>query len=174
MGLDFPGCDMRWHWNGDPGLFFRSTEKTMKDPTKLSNEIKLILSTMLLPKNLFDVLVESLGYVEAGKRSFKIVCICGSSRFVDVMAVEAWKLEKQGVMVIGPHLLPSWYDGIEEHHQAEKEGVAQILDTLHERKIDLADEILVVNYAGYIGERTKIEIAYANDRGKPIKYLQPI
>ncbi|MFD5516329.1 hypothetical protein [Streptomyces sp. NPDC127066] len=44
------------------------------------------------------------------------------------------------------------------------------LDYLHHRKIDLADEILVVNPGGYIGESTRREIAYARSLGKTIRY----
>lgn len=104
----------------------------------------------------------------------KIVCICGSTRFVDVMSVEAWKLEKQGIMALSPRLLPQWYGGVQEHHQAEAEGVTHILDELHLRKIDMADEVFVVNVDGYIGDRTRVEIAYAEERGKPVSYLEPI
>lgn len=37
----------------------------------------------------------------------------------------------------------------------------QVLDTLHLRKIDMADEVLVVNPDGYIGACTAREIDYA-------------
>jgi len=45
------------------------------------------------------------------------------------------------------------------------------LDELHKRKIDLADEILVLNVGGYIGDSTRSEIEYATMLGKPIRYL---
>lgn len=99
----------------------------------------------------------------------EIVCICGSTRFIGHMAVEAWRLEKQGVMVLSCHLLPSWYTDV-EHHLAEAEGVAHILDALHRKKIDMADRILVVNVGGYIGNQTKREIDYAEKTGKPIQF----
>lgn len=103
----------------------------------------------------------------------KIVCLCGSTKFVDIMAVEAWKLEKQGFITLGLHLLPLWYDGLERDHQAEKDGIKDQMDELHKRKIDLADEVFVVNIGGYIGESTRSEIAYAIKNGKPVKYLEP-
>ena len=103
----------------------------------------------------------------------KIVVICGSSRFVDRIAVLKWQLEKVGDIAIGMHLLPHWY-GAKEHHQAEHENVAAILDELHLRKIDMADEVLIANYDGYIGERTRIEIEYATKQRKPIRYLEPV
>jgi hypothetical protein len=37
----------------------------------------------------------------------------------------------------------------------------EALDTLYLTKIDLADEILVLNVGGYIGESTRREIEYA-------------
>lgn len=105
----------------------------------------------------------------------KIVCLCGSSRFADVAAVKSWELSKQGIITVSYELLPDWYwkasGKVGTGHAAEQEGVAHILDELHLRKIDLADEIFVINVDGYIGERTRIEIDYAANKGKPVNYL---
>jgi len=49
-----------------------------------------------------------------------------------------------------------------------------MLDRLHLRKIDLADEILVINVGGYIGESTKSEIKYAKEHSKKIRYLEKV
>jgi hypothetical protein len=103
----------------------------------------------------------------------KIICLCGSSRFVDVMAVKSWELEKEGNIALSLHLLPEWYDAMPDH-QAEAEGVKDHMDELHKRKIDLADEILICNCQGYIGESTRSEIQYAIEHGKPVTYLEPI
>lgn len=107
-----------------------------------------------------------------------IVCICGSSRFCDVAAVKAWEFEKQGIMALSMCLLPDWYhretNKVETGHYTEQEGVAHILDELHLRKIDLADEVFVVNRRGYIGERTRTEIEYAKAHGKPVSYMEPL
>jgi len=84
------------------------------------------------------------------KKDAKIVCLCGSSRFCEQIAIKKWELEKQGIIAIGLHLLPSSYMPV-THHGAEFEGVAKILDELHFKKIDLADEILIINVGGYIG-----------------------
>lgn len=40
------------------------------------------------------------------------------------------------------------------------------------KKIDMSDEIYVINLNGYIGESTKSEIEYANSKGKNISYLE--
>ena len=48
----------------------------------------------------------------------------------------------------------------------------EMLDDMHKRKIDLADEIFVINVGGYIGESTKSEIEYAKNTGKKVNYLE--
>ena len=52
------------------------------------------------------------------------------------------------------------------------EGTKEMLDDMHLRKIDLADEIFVINVGGYIGSSTKTEIEYAEKTGKPVRYLE--
>lgn len=102
----------------------------------------------------------------------KIICICGSSRFVAEMAILRWELEKGGnIITLGLHLLPFDYIKVKDH-AAEAEGIADIMDELHLRKIDLADEVFIFNKDGYIGESTHNEINYAMKSGKPIKYLK--
>lgn len=103
----------------------------------------------------------------------EIICLCGSSRFVEQMAVIAWGFEKEGKIALGLHLLPENYPGVAADHQAEAEGVAAAMDELHLRKIDLADRVFIVNPGGYIGESTSNEIAYAKAQGKPVIYLEP-
>ena len=103
----------------------------------------------------------------------KIICLCGSSRFVAEMACLMWSLERdEGVICLGLHLLPETYPGLVEDHQAEAEGVAEKMDELHRRKIDLADEVLVVNIGGYIGDSTRQEIAYARSKAKRVVFLE--
>ncbi len=104
----------------------------------------------------------------------EVVCLCGSSRFVAQMAVIGWTLERdEGKIVLGLHLLPESY-GPQRDHQAEAEGVAEKMDELHMRKIDLANRVLVVNIGGYIGWSTRNEINYAEKVGTPITYLEEV
>ena len=49
-----------------------------------------------------------------------------------------------------------------------------MLDDMHKRKIDMADEIFVINVGGYIGESTKSEIEYAKKHNKKVNYLDNI
>ncbi len=105
----------------------------------------------------------------------RIICLCGSSRFIETFAVLAWEFEKGGVITLGLHYLPPSY--CQEHipdHLAEHEDVAKRMDALHLKKIDLADEVFVINVGGYIGESTSNEIAYAKKLGKHIKYLEEV
>ena len=106
------------------------------------------------------------------RRTTRIVCLCGSTRFIEQIACMAWELEKKGAIVLGMHLLPANYGGVQADHQAEAEGVAARMDELHKRKIDLADEILVMNVGGYIGSSTRSEIEYAEKHGKVVRYLE--
>ena len=101
----------------------------------------------------------------------KIVVLCGSSKFVDIMAVCAWLIERdEQAMTMGLHLLPQWYcKDLVSDHLAEAEGVANEMDQLHLRKIDIAHEIFVVNYEDYVGYSTRNEILYARAKTKRIR-----
>jgi len=102
----------------------------------------------------------------------KIVVMCGSSKFVDIMAVAEWLIERDELAItMGLNLLPQWYPDCPPDHLAEHEECADQMDELHLRKIDLADEIFVVDWDGYIGESTAREIGYAVDKGKHIRYF---
>lgn len=100
-----------------------------------------------------------------------IITLCGSTRFTDEMLIKQWELSKLGHVVMGWNVLPTWY--IIGDHVAEEEGVNDILDEVHQRKIDLSDEILVINVNDYIGKSTQFEILYAMQKGKTVKYAYP-
>ncbi len=103
----------------------------------------------------------------------RVICLCGSSRFVAEMACIAWALERdEGYITLGLHLLPKDYPGVTADHAAEAEGRKEHFDELHKRKIDLADEVFVVNIGGYIGKSTRSEIEYARAHGKPVRFLE--
>jgi hypothetical protein len=93
----------------------------------------------------------------------EIVCVCGSARFMTEMRAANRELTLTGVIVLAP-------GETDESPTAEQKAV---LDTLHLRKIDLADRVLIVNPGGYVGESTRREIAYAQAVGKPITFTDP-
>jgi len=103
----------------------------------------------------------------------KVICLCGSTRFTDEMLVKQWELTKQGFIVLSWSALPDWYfSGDDKAHIGDQEGVKEIVDEVHLRKIDLADEVFVLNIRGYIGESTQREINHATKLGKPIYYKE--
>ncbi len=102
----------------------------------------------------------------------KVVCFCGSTRFAHYFMIERWLLEKQGIITLGINILPDNYFIEGNAHGAEQEGVKEILDDLHKRKIDLSDEVVILNVGGYIGESTRAELEYAQSIGKPIKFYE--
>lgn len=100
----------------------------------------------------------------------KHIVLCGSSRFIEVMAICGWHLERdERAIVSGLHLLPGWYTDV-PHHIAEAEGVAESMDALHLQKIDEADEIFVVNVDHYVGKSTEREVRHAMDQHKPVRW----
>jgi hypothetical protein len=102
----------------------------------------------------------------------KTITLCGSSRYTDIMAVCAWLIEKnENAIAMGLHLLPVWYPDCPPDHLAEHEGVADQMDALHLSKIDMSDEIFVVNFQDYIGDSTRNEILHAVKTGKPVRYF---
>ena len=50
--------------------------------------------------------------------------------------------------------------------------IKEMLDDMHKRKIDIANEIYVINVGGYISSSTRSEIKYAKVTGKPVRYLE--
>lgn len=46
------------------------------------------------------------------------------------------------------------------------------LDELHLRKIDMADEVLILNVGGYMGQSTRQELGYAQLSGKVVRFLE--
>ncbi len=107
----------------------------------------------------------------------KVICLCGSTRFTTEMTCLSWALERdENVIVLGWHVLPDDHPdlrGTDGTHAAENVGRKEHFDELHKRKIDLADEVLVLNVGGYVGESTRGEIEYAMATGKPVRYLEP-
>ncbi len=100
-----------------------------------------------------------------------VVCLCGSTRFMDTFFAAGWEetladriILSVGVCKYGP-----------ADHTGEWLGPETVkrLDELHFRKIDLADEVLILNVGGYIGESTRHELDYAYETGKIVRFWEP-
>lgn len=101
----------------------------------------------------------------------KIIVYCGSIR----VALEAFKKAEYDCLMRGDiALLPCcMFVDIEREYGAGSD-YKQKADEQHKRKIDIADEVFVLNVGGYIGESTRSEIEYATLIGKPITYLEEL
>lgn len=97
---------------------------------------------------------------------YKVITLCGSTRFKDEFIATQKRLSLEGCIVISVGLFG--HSGDEE---VSRPGVKEMLDDMHLRKIDMADAVMVINPGGYIGQSTRREIEYAKSVGKPVNYL---
>lgn len=123
-----------------------------------------------------EALERRVAALEATQRTQRprIVCLCGSTRFWREFQRQSLAETLAGRIVLSIGAA----SGTDDEHfgnlpRSEYEHVKAELDTLHLRKIDVADEILVLNVGGYVGESTRREIAYARSHGKPVRWLDP-
>ena len=105
---------------------------------------------------------------------YKVVTLCGSTRFKEEFMEAQKRLTLEGKIVISVGLFG--HSGDSEVWEGMDEGTLtrtkEMLDDMHKRKIDMADEIFVINVGGYIGESTASEIAYAKAAGKAVSYRE--
>ena len=105
---------------------------------------------------------------------YPVITLCGSTRFKDEFMEAQKRLTLEGNIVISVGLFG--HSGDEEVWENMDEGTLtktkEMLDDMHKRKIDMADEIFVINKCGYIGDSTRSEIEYAAKHNKVINYLE--
>ena len=99
--------------------------------------------------------------------NYKVITLCGSTRFKDEFLDTQKRLTLEGNIVISVGLF-----GHSGDNEVWTEGTKEMLDDMHKRKIDMADEIFVINVGGYIGSSTSSEIDYAIETGKKVNYLE--
>lgn len=134
--------------------------------------------------------IARLRRIEAAMRARpRIVCLCGSTRFYEefqranyeetmagriVLSVGFYPHTSRQIVTVDGCMGPEERIVLVQHGEnvgcTPEQKVA--LDELHKRKIDLADEVLVLNVGGYIGESTRGEIEHAELTGKPVRYLE--
>ena len=100
---------------------------------------------------------------------YKVITLCGSTKFKDEYIKAQKDLTLQGNIVISVGLF-----GHSGDDEVWTDGTKEMLDDMHKRKIDMADEIFVIHVGGYIGESTKNEIEYAIRNGKKVNYLETV
>ncbi len=94
----------------------------------------------------------------------KVITLCGSTKFKEQFDQTNAFLTLQGNIVISVAFFEQ-----SEGFEITKEQ-ADILGEVHFRKIDISDEIFVIDVNGYIGDSTRKEIEYAEKKGKVIRY----
>ena len=99
---------------------------------------------------------------------YMVITLCDSTRFKDAFMEAQKHLTLEGNIVISVDLF-----GHSGDDEVWTEGMKGMLDDMHKRKIDMADEIFVINVGGYIGSSTRSEIEYAAATGKAVCYLEP-
>lgn len=101
------------------------------------------------------------------KNKYNIITLCGSIKFKTEFIKVQEKLTLSGNIVFSPNFFCNLKDKINTETK-------KMLDEMHRQKIDMSNEIYVINCGGYIGESTKSEIEYAKANGKKISYLENI
>ncbi|PTX64982.1 hypothetical protein C8P63_101204 [Melghirimyces profundicolus] len=94
----------------------------------------------------------------------KVITLCGSTRFRKEFEEASKTLTLQGHAVISL----GFFDKSEGFTVTPEQEA--LFEKIHRRKIDLADEIFVIDVDGYIGESTRKEIEYARKTGKAVRY----
>lgn len=105
--------------------------------------------------------------------NYKVITLCGSTRFKNEYIEAQKRLTLDGNIVLSVGFFG--HSGDSEVWENTDEGTLtktkEMLDDMHKRKIDMADEIFVINVGGYIGDSTQSEIEYAIEHGKTVRYL---
>jgi hypothetical protein len=94
-------------------------------------------------------------------KKYKVITLCGSTKFKDEFIDMQKLLTLQGNIVLTVGLF-----GHSGDDEVWEPGVKEKMDDMHKQRIDMSDEIFVINVNGYIGESTKAEIEYAKSKGK--------
>lgn len=98
---------------------------------------------------------------------FKVIKLCGSTRFKEYFIEVQKRLTLEGNIVISLGLF-----GHAGDKDALRDETKAMLVRQHFAKIDLSDEIYVINVGGYIGNSTRREIEYAKETGKIVRFLE--
>lgn len=148
------------------------TKATAREIAKLAIQAYLYFESETDTEHPEDFALESFDDDFFGNQP-TIVCLCGSTRFWRSFQQAGLSETMAGRIVLSIGAA----SGTDDEHfgnlpRDEYDRVKTMLDELHMRKIDLADEVLILNVGGYIGESTARELAYARERSKVIRFLE--
>jgi hypothetical protein len=97
----------------------------------------------------------------------EIITLCGSTKFKDDFIQVQKELSLNNKIVISVGLF-----GHVDMPEIFNNGIKEMFDELHKRKIDISNSIYVINKNGYIGESTRNEILYAIVNNKNIYFME--
>ena len=101
------------------------------------------------------------------KDKYNVITLCGSIKFKNEFMKVQEELTLDGNIVF----IPNFFNNLKGEINKETK---KMLYEMHRQKIDMSNEVYVINCGGYIGESTKSEIEYAKANGKMISYLEDI
>ena len=93
-----------------------------------------------------------------------VVTLCGSMRFRDQIARLERELTLAGHVVLAPVSM--------DPTTVLTDDERGTLSRVHLHKVAMADEVLVIDMGGYVGESTRAEIEHARALGIPVRFLE--
>lgn len=102
---------------------------------------------------------------------YKIITLCGSAKHKEEYKKAYNMLTVDGYIVMSI----AHADVSEVYTKMELFDVVQArrrIENMYKQKIDMSDELYVINVDGNIDEDMKLQIAYALEHGKPVRYLE--
>lgn len=100
---------------------------------------------------------------------FPVITLCGSTKFKDEFLQMQKYFALKGYVVLSVSLF-----GHSGDSEVWDEGVKEILDQVHIQKINMADEVCIIDVDGYMGEGTIRELNHAKQTGKKISYYSEL
>lgn len=98
---------------------------------------------------------------------YKVIALCGNYKYKKEILQEQTKLALAGNVVI----MPAVFNKADENLNNAERLTAQMLNY---QKIEMSDEVYIINKNGYLDESIKLEIQYAAILKKPITYMEKI
>lgn len=142
-------------------------DHVVPNTSKPDNSTLAELPFLRMGINIGELADKTLKFLKSN--SPKIICLCGSLRFKKNFGVVELEQVLEGNIVLTPccmYVDAQRTDSFMEHKSQ--------FDKMHFAKIDICDEVFVINKDGYIGDSTRNEIEHAFKKGKVINYLEPI
>lgn len=152
---------LRWLAN-----MFPFTENPQDEADRISNAINLYCTAGANKIEELDLRCNTFLTALPKLKKYKVITLCGSTRFKSKFEEVQRELTLKGYIVLTLGVFGKT-DLISEAGLNKS-----ILEQMHKQRIDMSDEIFVINVDGYIGESTKAEIEYAKSKGKKVNYLE--